>query len=185
MKKILIISLALVMVLTIVAGCSGDKVEVVGETKTGLGSVISIAKSKDASVNDDDEAVNGLAQADVVVAAVTIDGEDKIVSVTIDTAQVRVAFDGEGKLATDLTAELKTKAELGEAYNMKPRSDIGKEWDEQIVALEEWMIGKTITEVKAMELTEGAPSGSDLVTSVTITVTDYIKAVEEAVANAK
>ena len=185
MKKILIISLALVMVLSFVAGCSGKDVEVVGETKTGLGTVISIAKSKDVSVNDEDEAVPGLAQTDVVIAAVTIDGEDKIVSVTIDTAQVRINFDGEGKLTTDLAAELKTKVELGDDYGMKARSDIGKEWYEQIDALEAWMIGKTITEVKAMELTDGAPADSDLVTSVTITVTDYIAAVEEAVTNAK
>ena len=185
MKKIIIISLALVMVLSFVAGCSGDKVEVVGETKTGLGTVISIAKSKDASVDENDAAVNGLAQADVVIAAVTIDGEDKIVSVTIDTAQVRVNFDGEGKLVTDLAAELKTKVELGDDYGMKARSDIGKEWYEQIAALEDWMVGKTIEEVKAMEIADGNTAESDLVTSVTITVTDYLAAVEEAVANAK
>jgi len=185
MKKILIISLALVMVIALAAGCGGGKVEVVGETRTGLGTYIKIGSSTSATVNDDDEAVNGRAQTDVVIAAVTIDEEDKIISVTIDTAQVRIAFDGEGQLQSDLTADLKTKAELGEAYNMKPRSDIGKEWDEQIVALEEWMIGKTITEVKAIQLADGRPSGSDLVTSVTILVGDYIKAVEKAVANAK
>lgn len=184
MKKVLVLGLAMVMILAFAAGCGGD-VEVVGDTQTGLGSVISIAKSASATVNEDDEAVNGLAQADVIVAAVTIDEEDKIVSVTIDTAQVKVNFDAEGQLVTDTSAELKTKVELGDDYGMKARSDIGKEWYEQIESLEAWMIGKTIEEVKAMELTDGVPADSDLTTSVTITVSDYIAAVEEAVANAK
>lgn len=60
-------------------------------------------------------------------------------------------------------------------------SEIGKEWDEQIAALEEWMIGKTFDQIKAMGLQEsGAPDEPDLVSSVTITVTDYLVALEEA-----
>jgi len=190
MKKIIIISLALIMVLALVAGCGGGKVEVVGDTQTGLGTVIKISSSTSATVKDD-EPVNGRAQADVIMASVTIDEEGKIISVSIDTAQVRVAFDNEGQLVTDLNAELKTKVELGDDYGMKARSDIGKEWYEQIASLEQWMVGKTIAEVKAMKTFEKdpthlfVPDEADLKTSVTITVESYIKAVEKAVANAK
>lgn len=182
MKKILVVLLVAVMAVSLLAGCSGSAVE----TKTGVGTVISISKSKAAT----DEA-NGLAQADVTMAAVTVDDAGKIVSVDIDCAQVKVEFDAAGALTTDLTAALKTKVELGDDYNMKTYGNAVAEWYEQIASLEAWMVGKTIAEVKAMKTYEkdsshpAVPDEADLKTTVTITVQDYIEAVEKAIANAK
>jgi len=183
MKKGVTLLTIIAIVLTFVvlfSSCSGGG----GNVKTGLGSVISIEKSKSAT----DEA-DGTAQVDAVFAAVSIDGNGKIVSVTIDTAQVRVPFSKEGVITTDLSAELKTKKELGDSYGMKARSSIGKEWYEQIQDLEKWMIGKTIEQVKAMKTTESDGSvltaEADLTSKVTIDVSDYLAVVEEAVKNAR
>lgn len=50
-----------------------------------------------------------------------------------------------------------------------------------MAALEEWMVGKTIEEVKAMPMDEdGYPTDADMVASVTMNVTGYIAAVEQA-----
>ncbi len=69
---------------------------------------------------------------------------------------------------------------------MKKVSAIGKEWNEQIAALEVWMVGKTSAEVKALPLTEGKiKDGEDLKSSVSVTVTDHLAAFEKAVAAAK
>ena len=47
------------------------------------------------------------------------------------------------------------------------------------------MIGKTVDEVAAMEMSaEGTPADADLTSSVTIHVGDYIKALQKAAANA-
>ena len=181
MKKVLVIAMLMVMVVSALAGCNAA-----AETKTGIGSVISIAKSKSATAD-----AAGNAQADVIMAAVSIDKDGKILSVSIDNAQVKIAFDAAGQVTADLAAELKTKVELGNDYGMKKASSIEKEWFEQIAALEAWMVGKTIAEVKAMKTYEkdashpAVPDEADLKTSVTISVEGYVAAVEEAIANAK
>ncbi len=156
-----------------------------GATKTGIGNVTSIKKSAGATADAD-----ALAQADIIMAAVTVDQDNKIVGVMIDNGQVKVNFDAKGTLITDAASKPKTKVELGDEYGMKKASSIGKEWYEQIAALGQWMIGKTIDEVKAMKTAPkdeehpSVPAEADLTSSVTISVQDYIAAVEKAIANA-
>lgn len=204
MKKTLIIVLALMMALTVLAGCNSNNnqpsatapaaTETVSETtatetttetaaavKTGLGMVVSVAKSTSAADGEP-----ALAEADIVMAAVTLAADGKIVNVKIDMTQAKVNFDAAGLLTTDIAAEVKTKVELGDEYGMAAASPIGKEWYEQIAALEDWMVGKTIEEVMALQLSaEGVPAEADLTSSVTIHVGDYLKAVQKAVANAQ
>lgn len=161
---------------------NGEAVD--GTSRLGLGIVPSIARSRDA---DDDLAAQ--AQADVVMAAVLFDEEGRVVSVTIDNAQNRVAFDEEMQLDTDVSAPGTTKAELGDDYGMRRVSEIEKEWDEQIAAFEEWMIGQTVEEIKALpvkvidEAHQHVPDTPELTTSVTITVESYLAAVENAFEN--
>ena len=145
----------------------------------GLSLTTSIGKSTDAEGEN-----NARAQVDTVIAAVTFDGEGRVVDVIIDNAQTRVSFDEEMKVASDKTAPGMTKVELGEAYGMGNVSSIGKEWDEQIAALEAWMVGKTVEEIKAMPVSEGYADLPELTSSVTMRVTDYLAAVEKAYANA-
>ena len=91
----------------------------------------------------------------------------------------------EGKLTADKEKALQTKTELGDAYGMKAASKIGKEWHEQAAALSVYVTGKTIDEVKGIALTEGKPTAADLVSSVTISIGDYIEVIEQGAANAK
>ena len=151
-----------------------------GGVKTGLGAVISIAKSAGATAD-----AAALAQADIVMAAVTLNADGTIANVQIDATQTRINFDAQGQLTTDVSAAPQTKTELGDAYGMKKASGIGKEWYEQIAALEDWMVGKTIDEVMGMQMTDGVPADADLTSSVTIHVGDYLNAVKKAADNAK
>jgi hypothetical protein len=188
MKKILSIILAPVLSMALLAGCGSngkdsdkkdnkktDNKTVVGSiAKIGLGHVTSIGKSKDLT--------EGVAsgQVDTVIAAVGFDKDNKVVKITIDTAQTKVEFDQDMKLTSDVNAENKTKVELGDGYGMKKASSIGKEWFEQIAALEDWMMGKTVEEIKAVNTEDDA----DLKASVTVGVESYVQVVEEAFANA-
>jgi hypothetical protein len=161
-----------------------------GAETLGLGHVISIAKSKGYS-NEDDEEILPLAQVDTVIVASAFDKDGKVVRSIIDTAQTKVNFDKEGKVTSDKTAEIKSKVELGADYGMVRVSSIGKEWDEQIAELEKWMVGKTVAEVKAMKFKEPATGGKsvpdepELISSVTIDVAAYIQGLEDAFENAK
>lgn len=154
--------------------------------KMGVGTIASIAKSKDIVAE-----TGGTAQADVIVTAVGFDKDGKVVSVSIDNAQSKVAFNADGTLKTDVKVAPKTKVELGADYGMIKASAIKKEWFEQADALGKWMVGKTIDQIKGMKTKAGAdaahpavPDEADLVGSVSITVQDYLKAVEEAWTNA-
>nr|WP_300089727.1 FMN-binding protein [Sedimentibacter sp.] len=154
--------------------------------KFGLGQNIEIGKSKDATAEQ-----TAVGQADVTIAAVGFDAEGKVASVTIDVAQTKIAFDKDLKVTTDRTAEVKSKKDLGADYGMVKASSIGKEWFEQIEAFENWMIGKTMDEIKGLkvkardEAHPAVPDVPELTSSVTVSVDAYLAAVEEAWTNAQ
>lgn len=168
------------------AAANAKTASVSGNYKSGLGVVTSIASSKDATADAD-----GTAQVDSVIAAVTVDGSGKIVACTVDNAQTRVKFNASGELTSDLTAALKSKLELRDDYGMKNASAIGKEWYEQATAFADWTIGKTLDEVKGLKVKKvddnhtAVPDVPELSASVSITVGDYIAAIEKAINNAK
>lgn len=148
--------------------------------KTGLGVVISLAKSTDAGDKD------GLAQTDAIVAAVLVDGAGKIVNCRIDAAQTKINFSKDGKLTTAKDTVFKTKQELGTEYGMGKASKIGKEWNQQADAFAAYVTGKTLDEVKGIAVNEeGVPTAADLTSSVTIHIGDFIAAIEKAVTNAQ
>ena len=157
-----------------------------GIVKVGLGQNISVGKSKSATAE-----ATAVAQADVTIAAVGFDADGKVASVTVDVAQTKVAFDKDMKVTSDKTAEVKSKKDLGPDYGMLKASSIGKEWFEQMEAFENWMIGKTVDEIKGLKVKErdeshkNVPDVPELTSSVTITVESYIAAVEEAWKNAE
>jgi hypothetical protein len=125
----------------------------------------------------------GRVQVTSTYAAVLLDDAGKIVYVDIDSAQNQGTFDAMGAIVKAEAAP--TKTEKGADYGMVGNSAIGKEWFEQIAALETYLVGKTLEEVKAIEMDEEfVPTGEDLKASVSVGIDAYIAAVEKAVANA-
>ena len=117
--------------------------------KYGLGMVTSIG-----SLDDATEEKPGAAQVNTTVCSLVLDAEGKIKAVTWDVQQSKITFSHEGK-PVDLPEELLTKLEKGDAYGMKGRSEIGKEWFEQIGAFSEYAIGKTVEEMLNLPVTTG------------------------------
>lgn len=198
MKKLLSLVLALIMAATLMAGCgtaapntsaspstaptaTPSTSPTTDETvKTGMAVISSIAKSTDAGEKD------GLAQVDSVVVAVTVGKDGKIVKCVIDAVQTKINFSKEGKLLTDLKTEVKTKQELGTEYGMKKASKLGKEWNEEATAFADYVVGKTIDQVKGIAVNaEGVPTDAELTSSVTIHITDFVQALEKAVNTAQ
>lgn len=205
MKRFLSILLVLVMILGISVGCSQKPAEqpkepagqekeepkneekeepkepVAGGVKTGIAVITSAGKSKDAAAD-----AEGNAQTDSVVVAVLVDADGKIVKAKIDTAQTKIAFNNEGKVTTDLATVFASKQDLGAEYGMAKASKIGKEWNEQANVFADYVVGKTVEEIKGFALDEESHlTDADITASVTIKVGGYIDAIAKAVENAK
>ena len=211
MKKRIAILLGMALVVGNLAGCGGGKVasvqkmpeevktedadaetEATEKTETESGEITEstfrsgLAVSTDISGSKDAADEDGAAQTDITMASVTVDEEGKIVTCTIDSLQVKIGFNAEGELTTDLSSEFQTKQELGGDYGMMVASSIGKEWNEQADAFAAYCVGKTIEEVSGIAVSEaGKAEEADLASSVTISVADFISLVTEAVDNAK
>ena len=151
-----------------------------GAVKTGLAIVASAGESKSAGDAD------GEAKYDASVVAVTVDDNGVIQSCIIDSIGTSVLFDVNGAIVSDLTAEVPTKNELGDAYNMKTYGGAVAEWYEQAAALASYACGKTVEELRAGAVDEtGHAVDADLATTATIYLGGYVSAIEKAVANAQ
>lgn len=180
MKKILFAFAAIILVAAVAVSAADAPIAFIG-----LGHVVSIASSKDATAT-----ATAVGQVDIVMAAVAFDANGKVVKVNVDSAQPKVNFDKDMKVTSDVKVELKTKVELQEGYGMGKVSAIKLEWYQQMANFEKWMIGKTVNEIKALKTKvkdashPSVPDIPELTSLVTMNVADYIAAVEDAWKNA-
>ena len=128
--------------------------------------VSNMDKSKDAT-----ESADGQAQVYTHVAAITLNG-DVITSCTIDAVQANVNFNAQGKITSDITAQVQTKNAIKEGYGMKAISPIGKEWYEQAAGFCQFITGLTLNEAIAVAVN---PAETDVVSSCTIGTEDFLK----------
>lgn len=209
MKKPIALILTIVLAVSLLAGCTGTTV-VIGEctcpsettpasdpapveskpeeaapaapVKTGLAVFTSVSDSKSAAAD-----AEGVAKYDITMAAVTVDDNGVIQSCVIDSVPASVNFDATGTITTDLTAAVPTKNEMGADYGMVAWGGAIAEWDQQVAALADFSVGKTVEELKngAIDATGKAPEGSDLASSATIYLGGFVSAIEAAVNNAQ
>lgn len=165
MKKILSAILVAMMLLSLTMSAFAA---------TGLGSVTNV------TVTAATAEAAGTVAADTTMCAVTLDDEGKIVTISFDVMQARGGFDAAGAVSGEASLAPQTKMELLEGYNMKPASPIGKEYYEQIAALEAWCVGKTPEEVMTLSADD-----ADLKAGCTIKIGDHMLALVKAVENAK
>lgn len=166
----------------IVKACDAAAVIGTGEgDKLGLGIVTDMKESKDAAEGND-----GQCQAYSYYVVTTANEEGRLTGVILDSAQPTVTFDSDGKITSDLQAEVKTKKELGDSYGMRPASGIGKEWYEQAEAMEAYAKGKTLEELEGIAVTaEGRPKEPELASSVTISIGRFLEGFRLAVESAQ
>lgn len=181
MKKILAVVLAAVMLLGVVAltGCA-SKAETL---KFGMGVAANYSDIKDATAE-----ANGSGAVNTTAVAVLLDAEGKIVKIDLDTTQYKAEWTAEGKIVA--TEDFRTKYDKGTDYAMAvagiDKNGDGKslEWNEQADAFMATATGKTVDEVKAFMAEDGYGAGDLATAGCTIHVTDFITALEKAVANA-
>lgn len=200
MKKLLAMILCLVMVLALAAcnngtpnngdnsngGANGDTPAAPSPngatTRIGLGMAVDSAVSP---AEDDDD---GRAEAKVTTCALLLDQEGKILSVKFDCTEAIATYNKAGAVTWPDT--YKSKKELGYDYGLKKYSSIGKEWFEQVNALEDYCTGKTVSDVSSMQLKEedgkkGVPAAAELTSTCTISCDQFIEALKKAEMSAK
>lgn len=203
MKRKMICMLALLLAVSLLAGCAGTTVVInnctcptggASHTPTPTlpanGDAVKTGLSVSASVSDSTSAADGKEgsiQYDITIAAVTVDANGVIRACSIDSVPATVKINGSGAITSDLTAPIQTKNELGAAYGMVAWGGAIAEWDAQVAALCSYAIGKTVAELKNGAVNESgyAPDGSDLASSATIYLGGYVSAIEAAVNNAQ
>lgn len=182
MKKILALAMAMVITAALCA-CAGNT-----GTKLGMASKTVMNRSSDLGSNGVEK--TGTTLSDTLMCSAVVDAAGKVVSIRFDDVQAPIVFDEAGKITTDKSTLFKTKRELGNDYGMKKASGIGREWFEQVDAIEGWMKGKTADQIKAMKVKttpeEGnVPDEPDLASGATIGVSDFIEVAVAAIGNAK
>ena len=199
MKKRIALLLTLALVVGFAAGCAGTPVvyysdctcptgshtttpqptnpPAEGAVKTGLAVITSVSDSENASH----------ANYDVTLVAVTVHEKGVIDSCIIDSIGTKVTFDTTGIITSNLSAEIKSKNELGDSYGMVSYGQAKYEWYQQAASLADYAEGKTVSELKNGAINESgyAPDGSDLASTATIYLGGYVSAIETAVNNAK
>ena len=139
-----------------------------------LTQVSTMAKSKDAT-----ESADGQAQVYTHVAAIILNGQT-ITSCYIDAVQATVKFNAEGKITSDVNAEVQSKNTLKEGYGMKAISPIGKEWYEQAAGFCAYVTGKTLEDVAGIAIVDGKVADADLAATTTIGIGDFLALIEKA-----
>ena len=146
-----------------------------GDLKTGLAIISSVKESSGQT-----------AKFTIDVAVVTVDENGVIVACKFDTVDTKIEFNTNGEVTTDLTTAVKSKHELGDAYNMVTYGGAIAEWYEQANSFAAYCVGKTVDQVKGIAVDANTkPTGSDLTSSVTIKVGTYQAVIVKAVENAK
>ncbi len=148
---------------------------------------LDIALVASISNTDATEEKEGSVAINVTINAAAVNAEGKVVASKTDCVQAPVAFDLAGKATVDTTAEIKTKIELGDAYNMaayghKHDGSDGPvlEWYAQAAAFDAALVGKTASEFAALADADGYGTGDLATAGCTIGISDMIKAATAA-----
>jgi len=187
MKKRIALLLAGVLAVGCLTACGGGNNA--AKVKVGLGAHVQMDYStKDANPEAEEGKQDGTAQADLHVAAVTVDADGKIVAVEVDSIQMKATFNTKGEVVLGTEQKFQTKKELGDNYNMKkygpqPPAAIGKEWYEQADAFMKFVNGMTADQVKAIATDDsGYVTDETLKAGCTMKISAYQAAVAKALA---
>ena len=160
MKKIVSLTLVLVMVLAAFAFVACDTKEETPAEKT-YNLAIGVVVTPDAASKKVTE----------TVAAIVTDADGKVVLCKVDCIDYTAKYDEEGALVTTSPA---SKVTLGDNYMMPAGS-----WAKQVTALEAYVVGKTQSEVAAVAV-NGYAADADLKASCSFNINDLVKAIDNA-----
>lgn len=139
--------------------------------RTVLGIEASNGSSGNSAIDDKDLT----AQVNVILAALTLDENDRVTSAMADETEPAVTVSADGTVTAP--EDIRTKLEQGDDYGMRKASQLGKEWYEHSEGYCDYLKGKNVTEVGRIPA-DG--SDADLLALCTISTENLQKAVLKA-----
>lgn len=136
--------------------------------------VFTALESKDATAD-----AKGQQKLNTTFVAVALDAEGKVTGADTDCVQVGFGFDVAGKSSFDASKAVLSKRELGDGYNMVAYGGAKLEWFEQADAFEGAIVGKTLTEIKALMGSDLKGNDEIITAGCTITIEGFVYAIEK------
>lgn len=154
MKKFISLLMILTLALTLMVGC-GEKEK---DYKLSIGVKVTenLAKSK----------------LTETVASIVTDADGKVVLCRIDSIDYTVKYENDALVKTAPVS----KVALGDSYSGMPAGT----WEKQGKAFENYVVGKTQSEIAATALDGGKVTDTELKASCSIDVTDILAAIDNA-----
>lgn len=130
--------------------------------------------SKDAT-----EDAPGQQKLETSFVAVALDAEGKVKGADVDCVQVTFGFDTAGKSSFDASKAVLSKRELGDGYNMVTYGGAKLEWYAQADAFEGAIVGKTVSEIKALVGADLKGNDEIIGAGCTIMINGFVYAIEK------
>lgn len=99
------------------------------------------------------------------------------------TAEITLQGDNVVSISLDQTKNGESKKELGDDYNMKSSSEIGKEWYEQVEFLENYIVKNGLDKVELTD--DGYAKNDDVLAGCTMNISTLMEAANSAKENAE
>ncbi|MBQ8622921.1 MAG: hypothetical protein IJ424_00860 [Oscillospiraceae bacterium] len=131
------------------------------------------------------EEADGSVELEVTIVGAAVNADGKVSAMVTDAVQAAFGFNTVGAATYDAAAEIKTKLEKGDSYNMAAYgTDLngdGKvlEWYDQAAAFNAECLGKTASEISAL-VVDGYGVESLQTAGCTIGISDMVKAAVKA-----
>ena len=169
MKKFISMTLCALILITALSlvACNNQEPAL----KFGMGLYVANAETTSAS-----EEADGKGSVAITAAVITVDADGKVVASSSDCVQVKFTFDDKGASTFDTKKAVISKKDAGADYNMKAYGGAAKEWYEQAAAFDAACAGKTVTEIKALMVTDNKGNADLQSAGCTILVDGFIKA---------
>ncbi len=119
---------------------------------------------------------DGSNKVSTTVFAAAVNAEGKVVVAASDCVEVTFTFSATGASTFDATAAILSKKEKGNDYGMVAYAGAAKEWFEQAAAFDAACVGKTATEIAALQAEDGKGVADLQSAGCTIYVTGFVKA---------
>lgn len=162
----------------------------VSDFATAIEKAITNAKASEATANDSvklgvstnqttsdaTEDKNGYNQVETTLFAAAVNADGKVVASSSDCVQVKFTFDDKGASTFDTKKAVISKKDAGADYNMKAYGGAAKEWYEQAAAFDAACAGKTVTEIKALMVTDNKGNADLQSAGCTILIDGFVKA---------
>lgn len=141
--------------------------------------VLTLGVHTEQTCKDATEEKEGTNQVETTFVATALDNGTVVAALT-DCVQVKFTFDLTGASTFDATKEIKSKKELGTAYNMVAYGGATKEWFEQAAVFETALVGKKKADLASMMAEDNYGTADLKAAGCTILVNGFVKAAEKA-----